>query len=189
MALPDDASPSTAAIAGHPLHPMLVPFPIAFLVATLVVDIAFSATHDPFWGRAAFWLLAAGIVMAAAAAIVGLIDFLTIRRVRSLSIAWVHFLGNGLAVLLAIWNIALRWSDPARWIVPPLGYAAWTFIHGAFSGFYPYPFVNVTKLGAGRVALNSAGMTLLFLIVGLLLVAIDRALARVSGQSVSPSRA
>ncbi|HEY1385299.1 MAG TPA: DUF2231 domain-containing protein [Dongiaceae bacterium] len=113
MSLPDDASPSTAAIAGHPLHPMLVPFPIAFLVATLVVDIVFNATHDPFWGRAAFWLLAAGIVMAAIAAVLGLIDFLTIRRVRSLPIAWVHFLGNGLAVLLAIWNIALRWSDPA----------------------------------------------------------------------------
>jgi uncharacterized membrane protein len=113
MSLPDDASPSTAAIGGHPIHPMLVPFPIAFLVATLVVDIVFSATHDAFWPRAAFWLLAAGIVMAAAAAIVGLIDFLTIRRVRSLPIAWMHFLGNGLAVLLAIWNIALRWSDPA----------------------------------------------------------------------------
>ena len=113
MSLPEDASPSAAAIGGHPIHPMLVPFPIAFLVATLAVDIAFGSTHDPFWARAGFWLLAAGIVMAALAAVVGLIDFLAIRRVRSLTVGWLHFLGNGLAVLLAIWNITLRWGDPA----------------------------------------------------------------------------
>ncbi|HSE74127.1 MAG TPA: DUF2231 domain-containing protein [Dongiaceae bacterium] len=114
MSLYDDQeSPSRAAIGGHPLHPMVVPFPIAFLVGTLVVDIVFRATSDPFWARAAFWLLAAGIVMGAVAALLGLVDFLSIRRVRSLPIAWMHFLGNGVAVLLAIWNIALRWSDPA----------------------------------------------------------------------------
>lgn len=114
MSLDDDqATPSRAAIGGHPLHPMVVPFPIAFLVGALAADIVFSATSDPFWARAAFWLLAAGIVMGAVAALLGLVDFLSIPRVRSLAIAWVHFLGNGAAVLLAIWNIALRWSDPA----------------------------------------------------------------------------
>jgi uncharacterized membrane protein len=54
MSLYDDQeTPSRAAIGGHPLHPMVVPFPIAFLVGTLVVDIVFSATSDPFWARAA----------------------------------------------------------------------------------------------------------------------------------------
>ena len=51
--------------------------------------------------------------MGAVAALLGLVDFLSIRRVRSLPIAWMYFLGNGVAVLLAIWNIALRWRDPA----------------------------------------------------------------------------
>ncbi|MBX6368656.1 MAG: hypothetical protein IRZ04_11785, partial [Rhodospirillales bacterium] len=72
MSLQDfDAKPSRAAIAGHPIHPMLVPFPIAFLVGALVVDLAFASTGDPFWARAGFWLLLAGIVTGAAAAVFG----------------------------------------------------------------------------------------------------------------------
>jgi uncharacterized membrane protein len=108
-----DASPSRAAIAGHPIHPMLIPFPIAFLVGTFVVDLVFLSTSDPFWARAGFWLLASGIVTAAVAAVFGLVDFLSIPRVRSLNAAWMHFLGNGAAVLLAIWNLAQRWDDAA----------------------------------------------------------------------------
>jgi uncharacterized membrane protein len=108
-----DATPSRAAIAGHPIHPMLVPFPIAFLVGALAVDIAFASTGDVFWAEAGFWLLAAGIVMGAAAALFGLVDFLSLARVRALNAAWMHFLGNGAAIVLAIWNLAQRWDDPA----------------------------------------------------------------------------
>jgi uncharacterized membrane protein len=108
-----DAMPSRAAIAGHPVHPMLVPFPIAFLVGALAVDLTFAGSGDPFWARAAFWLLLAGVVMGALAAVFGLIDFLSIPGARSLSVAWIHFLGNGAAVLLAIWNVAQRWTDAA----------------------------------------------------------------------------
>src|SRR3954447_14845031 len=112
MAIRDlEASPSTAAIGGHPIHPMLVPFPIAFLVGALLTDIVFLRTGDAFWARGSFWLLSAGIVTGAAAAIFGLIDFLSIPRARSLAAAWMHFLGNGLAIVLAIWNVAHRWDD------------------------------------------------------------------------------
>ena len=55
--------PSTAAVAGHPIHPMLVVFPISFLVAVLASDLAFWGTNDPFWARASNWLLGAGVVM------------------------------------------------------------------------------------------------------------------------------
>lgn len=72
----------------------------------------------------------------------------------------------------------LRWQDAPRWVAPPLVYAAWTFIHGAVTGYYPYPFVDVTKLGAARIALNSCAVALLFLLVGLGLVALDHALRR-----------
>ena len=108
-----DTTPSRAAIGGHPIHPMLIPFPVAFLVGTLVVDIVFASTGDAFWARAAFWLLAAGIVMGALAAVFGLIDFLAHERVRALNAAWVHFLGNAAAIVLSIWNIAQRWNDAA----------------------------------------------------------------------------
>lgn len=113
-----DGIESTAAIGAHPLHPMLVPFPIAFLVGALATDIAYWATREPFWATASFWLLSAGIVAGLAAALAGLVDFLTIAEVRRLVIGWGHFLGNGLAVAVAVGNVALRWADTAGAIFP-----------------------------------------------------------------------
>ena len=73
---------STASIAGHPIHPMLVPFPIAFFVGAFVTDLVFWRTAWPFWSAASFWLLSGGLVMAALAAVVGLIDVLSEPRIR-----------------------------------------------------------------------------------------------------------
>jgi uncharacterized membrane protein len=75
---------STAQIAGHPLHPMLIPFPIAFLVATFVCDLIFWRTGNTAWSTAAIYLLGAALVMAAVAAIAGFTDFFGERRIRSL---------------------------------------------------------------------------------------------------------
>ena len=108
---------STAAIKGHPIHPMLVPFPIAFLVGVLASDLMFAGTGDAFWPRASIWLVGAGVVMGALAAIFGLIDFLTIERVRSPT-GWTHFLGNLLAVVLSLVSLLLRRGDHAGAILP-----------------------------------------------------------------------
>jgi uncharacterized membrane protein len=105
--------PSTMAINGHPIHPMLVPFPIGFLVGALATDLAFWGIGDPFWSRASLWLLAAGFVMGALAAVIGLIDFLTIERARTGSTGWVHFIGNAIALVLAAVNAYLRIGDHA----------------------------------------------------------------------------
>jgi uncharacterized membrane protein len=104
---------STASIAGHPLHHMLVTFPIAYLIGAFVTDIAFRNTGDTFWARGSFWLLAAGIVTAVIAAIPGLIDFAAIDRVRNVWVSWAHLVGNLLVVVLAAVNLWLRWEDPA----------------------------------------------------------------------------
>jgi uncharacterized membrane protein len=109
---------STAAIAGHPLHPMLVPLPIGLLVGALAGDLAFRGTGDAFWARASLWLIAAGLVTGAIAAIADLIDFLTIERVRRLAAGWVHFLGNAAALLLSLWNLLHRLDDPAGAVMP-----------------------------------------------------------------------
>src|SRR3954471_17500016 len=93
-------APSTAAVGGHPIHPMLIPFPIAFLCGALATDLAFWGTGDSFWARNSFWLLAAGLVTGVLAALFGLIDFLTIPRARSLAAAWVHFIGNDVVLIL-----------------------------------------------------------------------------------------
>ena len=109
---------STAQIAGHPLHPMLIPFPIAFLVATFVCDLIFWQTRNPAWSTAALWLLGAALAMAALAALAGLTDFLGDARIRSLSAAWHHMLGNVVAVLLSLWNWYRRYQEGDAAVLP-----------------------------------------------------------------------
>ena len=104
---------STAAVLHHPIHPMLIPFPIASLVGALVTDLAFWITANPFWAQASFWLLAAGIVTGLVAAVPGMVDYFAIREVRRLPSAHVHAAGNVTAVVLAAINLSLRWTDVA----------------------------------------------------------------------------
>lgn len=111
---------STAQIAGHPIHPMLIPFPIAFFVGTLLTDILFAIKGDPFWSRMSFYLLCAGLAMAALAALVGLTDFLGDRLVRQYKAAWHHMIGNVTAVVLEIASLFVR-SGPHNTDILPVG--------------------------------------------------------------------
>ena len=58
----------------------------------------------------------------------------------------------------------------------PAAYAAWTLAHGAVSGWYPYPFLDVADLGYAQALINIAGLVLAFLALELALVVIDRIL-------------
>jgi uncharacterized membrane protein len=117
----EDNPRSTAKVAGHPLHPMFVPFPIVFFVSTFLVDVAFLRTGDRAWALAAMWLLGAGLVGAALAALAGLTDFLGDGRIRAIKDAWLHMIGNVAAVLLEAVNLYLRWSGGAEATVAPAG--------------------------------------------------------------------
>jgi uncharacterized membrane protein len=114
----DSGVPSTVAIAGHPLHPLIVTFPIAFLTGTLLTDVAYWLLNDPFWARASFWLIAGGLITGIVAALTGMSDFLKINRVREHSAGWIHMVGNVAALGLSIINLLLRWSNPAAAVIP-----------------------------------------------------------------------
>jgi uncharacterized membrane protein len=109
---------STASIAGHPIHPMLIPFPIAFFVATFLCDLAYWQTSNGAWATAAIWLLGAGLIMAALAAIAGLTDVLGEPRIRALKDVWWHAGGNALVVLIQLYNFYSRYSEGTAAIVP-----------------------------------------------------------------------
>jgi uncharacterized membrane protein len=109
---------TTAQIAGHPLHPMLIPFPIAFLVGTLVCDLIFWQTGNGAWSTASLYLLGAALIMAALAAVAGLTDFMGEERIRSLSAAWHHLVGNVVVVLLSLWNWYRRYDLGDAAVVP-----------------------------------------------------------------------
>jgi hypothetical protein len=99
------------------------------------------------------------------------------------------FVSNGLlhyvmpVVYVADWLMfvpkgGLRVRDAAVWLIFPVAYAVLTLVDGAFTGFYPYPFLNVGKFGYAAVLANIAALTVAFAILGLILVAADRALGR-----------
>ena len=71
------------------------------------------------------------------------------------------------------------------WLLYPVGYAAFSLMHGAATGFYPYPFLEVGQLGYERVLLNMGVLTAAFAVLGLILVGIDRLLGAVELRKAS----
>ncbi|MGF7230253.1 Pr6Pr family membrane protein, partial [Arachidicoccus sp.] len=69
---------------------------------------------------------------------------------------------------------SLEWRQLWSWLPYPLAYLIYTFIHGIYTNYYPYPFVDVTALGYQKVFINCLAMTLVFLLFSLLFIAINR---------------
>jgi len=109
---------SSANFMGHPIHPMLVLFPVAFFFATLLCDIGFWYSGRALWTTAALWLLGAGLVFAALAAIAGLIDFVGDARIRQLNDAWHHAIGNVIAVVISLFSFYWRYRNGAAGVIP-----------------------------------------------------------------------
>jgi uncharacterized membrane protein len=109
---------STAQIAGHPFHPMLVPIPIACFVGTLCTDIAYWRTANMTWAVMSAWLLTVGLIVAVFAVIAGFIDFLGDRRIRDLRAVWIHAGGNAVALILSIVNMFVHSRDGYTAVVP-----------------------------------------------------------------------
>lgn len=114
----DTGIPSSVNIAGHPLHPAIVLFPIAFLVGAFGTDIGYWLTTDPFWARASLWLIGSGFVAGIAAAITGFLDFFKVKRVRKRSAGWLHMGGNVTVMVLSLINWIIRFDNPAGFILP-----------------------------------------------------------------------
>jgi uncharacterized membrane protein len=114
----DSGVPSTVAITGHPLHPLIVTFPIAFLSGAFGADLGYWLTQDPFWARAALWLIGAGFLAGLLAALTGMLDFLKIDRVKKHRAGWIHMVGNVTAMVLTLVNWILRWNNVEGAILP-----------------------------------------------------------------------
>ena len=68
----------------------------------------------------------------------------------------------------------LQYKQFLPWLIYPLIYVFYTAVHGAITGFYPYPFVNVAELGYGKVLINTGGLLLAFAALSLFLIAIAK---------------
>lgn len=94
---------STASIMGHPIHPMLIPFPIALWIFSLVTDIIYLIRGNnghTNWITISKWSLLAGCIGAVAAAIFGIIDWLSIKDRAVKKVADWHARLNIIALLI-----------------------------------------------------------------------------------------
>lgn len=114
----NDNPRSTARIAKHPIHPMLVPFPIVCFIGALLTDLAYWRTANMMWADFSAWLLTVGVILGILAAIAGLIDFLGNRLVRAQAPAWPHLIGNAVVLVLAIINAFVHSRDAWTSVVP-----------------------------------------------------------------------
>jgi uncharacterized membrane protein len=109
---------SAASLRGHPLHAMLVPIPLVCFIATLVTDTVYWRTAAMMWADISAWLLVVGLIVSVFAVAAGLIDFLGDRRIREYRAAWIHALGNTIALILSIVNALIHTRDAYTSVVP-----------------------------------------------------------------------
>jgi len=109
---------SPASIKKHPIHPMLVAFPIGLWVFALVCDVARAAGGNTVWQTVAIYCIAGGIVGALLAAIAGLIDYFSIDEAAMRRIANLHLALNLGAVVIFAINLWLRFRLPAASYLP-----------------------------------------------------------------------
>ena len=101
---------SRASIAGHPIHPMLVPIPIGLFLFSLVADIAVYLGWVGAWPAVALYCMAGGIAGALLAAVFGLVDLMSLREDRTKRIGVAHMVINLIVVTLYIVNFVLRYQ-------------------------------------------------------------------------------
>src|SRR3954447_11504648 len=106
---------SRAKLLGHPIHPMLIVFPLGLLATAVAFDVVGLSTNDASWFGISFWMIAAGIIGGLLAAVFGLIDWWAIPSgTRAKAIGLWHGLGNVIVVLLFIGSWLMRKPVPTQ---------------------------------------------------------------------------
>ena len=99
---------SKASIGGHPLHPILIPFPIALWSTSFAVDVLFYFQRNSSWLLISKFLIAAGCLGAIAAAVPGIIDWLTIKDAQVKKVADWHARCNIIALIVFAISLYFR---------------------------------------------------------------------------------
>jgi uncharacterized membrane protein len=104
---------SRAKLLGHPIHQMLVVFPLGLLGMAVIFDIVAFAVGNGYWSEIALWMIVAGIAAGLLAAPFGLIDWLAIPPgTRAKRIGAIHGLGNVVVLALFAGSALFRWVAP-----------------------------------------------------------------------------
>ena len=102
-----------ARLLGHPIHPMLIAFPLGLLPVAAIFDITYLCTHNGHWADVSYWMIAAGIIGALIAAVFGFVDWLGIPQgTRAKYIGLIHGVSNFVVALLFIVSWFMRRPAP-----------------------------------------------------------------------------
>jgi uncharacterized membrane protein len=136
-----------AKLLGHPIHQMLIVFPLGLLAVGVIFDLVYFWTDDASFAMVAYWMLVAGVIGALLAAPFGFIDWLAIPRgTRAKRIGAVHGGGNLAVVLLFVLSVWLR-TD--QFPPPTLAYVL-SFVGAALAMFTGWLGGElVARLGVG----------------------------------------
>ena len=139
---------SRAKLLGHPIHQMLIVFPLGLLAMAVVFDLLAIGQSQGYWSEIAYWMIAAGVVTGLLAAPFGTIDWLAIPSgTRAKRIGGVHGIGNVLVVVLFAVSWLMRGDAPTT----PGGVALTLSFAGAclalFTGWLGGELVD--RLGVG----------------------------------------
>jgi uncharacterized membrane protein len=105
---------SRAKLLGHPIHQMLIVFPLGLLAMAVIFDLLAIGLGEGYWSEIAFWMIAAGVVTGLLAAPFGTIDWFAIPSgTRAKRIGAVHGIGNVAVVLLFAVSWLMRRDAPA----------------------------------------------------------------------------
>jgi uncharacterized membrane protein len=92
---------SKVKLLGHPIHPMLIVFPLGLLVSAVIFDILYFITGNAALATVSFWNIAGGVIGGLVAAVFGLLDWLAVPAgTRAKQIGLYHGVGNVVVVLL-----------------------------------------------------------------------------------------
>jgi uncharacterized membrane protein len=107
-----------ASVASHPIHPMLVVFPIGLWIFSFISDVIFLFAGNPLWNDIAFYTMIGGLSGALLAAVPGLIDMFSIADPKAGKIAWNHMVLNLITIAFYSLNVYLRSTLPAGAFFP-----------------------------------------------------------------------
>jgi uncharacterized membrane protein len=118
MATSYAAAPGSAAVpATHPVHVILSAYPIACFTGAFVTDVVYARSYNMMWANFSAWLIAAGLVMGALAALAGIVDFLIYRHRRRRG-GWLHGVGSIVMLFIALANELVHSRDAYTSVVP-----------------------------------------------------------------------
>ena len=94
------------------------------------------------------------------------------------------------ALFIIFWLIfvpieQLKWKNAFPWLIYPLLYIAYAIIHGAITKFYPYPFVDVNKLGYNKALLNAGGVLLIIFLLSFSLIATGKLMKKFDAKKIA----